>query len=88
MRSFLFISLGTPFTRLNDAISSLVRHGGSFCDCVQLDDFCMVSYLEFSIRNEEMMNAVLLETDTLLQYGEDLDNEDKLPEEDFETVDQ
>ena len=47
----------------------------------------MVSYLEFSIRNEEMMNAVLLETDTLLQYGEDLDNEDKLPEEDFETVD-
>lgn len=47
----------------------------------------MVSYLEFSIRNEEMMNSVLLETDTLLQYGEDLDNEDKLPEEDFETVD-
>ena len=47
----------------------------------------MVSYLEFSIRNEEMMNAVLLETDTLLQYGEDLDNEDKFPEEDFETVD-
>ena len=47
----------------------------------------MVSYLEFSIRNEDMMNAVLLETDTLLQYGEDLDTEDKLPEEDFETVD-
>lgn len=27
----------------------------------------MVSYLEFSTRNEEMMNKVLLETDTLLQ---------------------
>lgn len=84
----LIISLETPFTRLNDAISSLVGHGGRICDCMQLDDFGMVSYLEFSIRNEDMMNAVLLETDTLLQYGEDLDNEDKLPEEDFETVDQ
>ena len=29
----------------------------------------MVSYLEFSNRNEEMMNKVLLETDTLLQVG-------------------
>ena len=47
----------------------------------------MVSYLEFSIRNEDMMDSVLLETDMLLQYGEDLDNEDKLPEEDLKTVD-
>ena len=44
----------------------------------------MVSYLEFSNRSEERRNNVLLETDTLLQvgddwYGDDLDNEDKLP---------
>ena len=45
----------------------------------------MVSYLEFSIRNEDLMDRMLMEVDTLLQYGEDLDNEDKLPEE--ETVD-
>ena len=56
----------------------------------------MVSYLEFSNRSEERMNNVLLETDTLLQvgddwYGDDLDNEDKLPEDEegneYETVD-
>ena len=56
----------------------------------------MVSYLEFSNRSEERRNNVLLETDTLLQmgdgwYGDDLDNEDKLPEDEegneYETVD-
>ena len=56
----------------------------------------MVSYLEFSHRSEERRNNVLLETDTLLQmgdgwYGDDLDNEDKLPEDEegneYETVD-
>ncbi|KAK8820817.1 hypothetical protein WA556_005132 [Blastocystis sp. ATCC 50177/Nand II] len=69
----------SPYTRLNNAISLL------------LDDFGMVSYLEFSNRSEERMNNVLLETDTLLQYGDDLDNEDKLPEDEegneYETVD-
>ncbi|KAK8823877.1 hypothetical protein WA538_001165 [Blastocystis sp. DL] len=58
-----------PFMRLSEAISGL------------LEDFGMVSYLEFSNRNEEMMNKVLLETDTLLQYGEDLDIEDHIPED-------
>ena len=49
----------------------------------------MVSYLEFSNRSEERMNNVLLETDTLLQVGDNwyedaLDNEDKLPEDEEE----
>ena len=62
------------FTRLNSAISTLI------------DDFGMISYTEFSIKDEERMNRVLLETDTLLQvgvivfndyqYGEDLDIDD------------
>ena len=63
----------------------------------QLDDFGMVSYVEFSNRDEELMNRMLLETDALLQvrrlflqlgdellivqYGEDLDIEDHLPQE-------
>ena len=41
----------------------------------------MVSYLEFSNRNEEMMNKVLLETDTLLQVevgGECKDSTEKI----------
>ena len=50
----------------------------------------MVSYIECSIRDEELLNRVLLETDSLLQvgsgemnqfqYGEDLDIEDHIDE--------
>ncbi|KNB41481.1 hypothetical protein JH06_5129 [Blastocystis sp. subtype 4] len=58
----------SPYTGLSEAISSL------------LDDFGMVSYIECSIRDEELLNRVLLETDSLLQYGEDLDIEDHIDE--------
>lgn len=55
MLCLLALFLVSMFTRLNSAISTLI------------DDFGMISYSEFSIKDEERMNRVLLETDTLLQ---------------------
>ena len=41
----------------------------------------MVNFLEFSIYDQDRMENVLLQTDLLVQYGEDLDVPDQYPEE-------
>ncbi|KAK8805423.1 hypothetical protein WA158_002079 [Blastocystis sp. Blastoise] len=66
----------SPFANLHTAMADL------------LDDFSMVAFLEFSIYDEDKIANVLLQTDIIVQYGEDLDVPDTIPGEEQEEPDE